>query len=144
MIVIDANVVLAALRSANGASYVLLRKMIAGEIAFAISPAVVLEYEDVLKRPGILGDKPWIKSDELDVILDAVFQKALLVSPYFRFRPFLEDPKDDLYVECVRRRCGNDHHERSALLSSVAAGIRIDSLQCGHIRRGSGGKEMTK
>lgn len=77
MIVIDANVVLAALRSANGASYALLRKMIAGEIAFAISPAVALEYEDVLKRPGILGDKPWIKSDELDVILDAVFQKAL-------------------------------------------------------------------
>ena len=101
MIVIDANVVLAALRSANGTSYVLLRKMIAGEIAFAISPAVALEYEDVLKRPGILGDKPWIKSDELDVILDAVFQKALLVSPYFRFRPFLEDPKDDLYEECA-------------------------------------------
>ena len=101
MIVIDANVVLAALRSANGTSYVLLRKMIAGEIAFAISPAVALEYEDVLKRPGILGDKPWIRPDELDVILDAVFQKALLVSPYFRFRPFLEDPKDELYVECA-------------------------------------------
>jgi putative PIN family toxin of toxin-antitoxin system len=101
MIVVDANVMLAAFRSANGASHVLLRQMVGGNIPFAVSPAVALEYEDLLKRPGILGTNPWVLKDEIDVVLDALFEKALLVSPQFRFRPFLDDPKDDLYIECA-------------------------------------------
>ena len=101
MIVVDANVVLAAMRSGNGASHLLVRKMITGEVPFAISTAVVLEYEDVLKRPGILGPAPWIGLSDIDAILDALVAKATLASPFFRFRPFLGDPKDDLYIECA-------------------------------------------
>lgn len=101
MFVFDANVLLSGLRSANGASNVIVREMIRGNIRFAVSPAVALEYEDVLKRPGILGQKPWISADEIDVVLDAAFKRAKLVSPWFRFRPFLTDPNDDLYVECA-------------------------------------------
>ncbi|HTO30034.1 MAG TPA: putative toxin-antitoxin system toxin component, PIN family [Pararhizobium sp.] len=101
MIVVDANVMLSALRSSNGASHYLLRQMLGGTIAFAISPAVALEYEDVLKRPKILGSDPWISHGEIDIVLDAVFSRANLISPWFRFRPFLDDPKDDLYIECA-------------------------------------------
>lgn len=101
MIVVDANVVLSALRSSRGASHLLLREMLVGEVPFAVSPAVALEYEDVLKRPGILGDSPWLRADEIDTVLDAVFSQAHLVSPWFRFRPFLADPKDDIYIECA-------------------------------------------
>lgn len=60
-----------------------------------------MEYEDVLKRPGMLGRKPWITSAEIDIVLDAAFKGAKLVSPWFRFRPFLDDPNDDIYVECA-------------------------------------------
>jgi putative PIN family toxin of toxin-antitoxin system len=117
MIVVDANVILAAFRSANGASHLLLRQMIGGNIPFAVSPAVALEYEDLLKRPGILGPKPWVLGNEINVVLDALFEKALLVSPQFRFRPFLDDPKDDLYIECAfaagaRTIITNDRHFR--------------------------------
>ncbi|MBU4527873.1 MAG: PIN domain-containing protein [Hoeflea sp.] len=101
MIVVDANVVLSALRSSRGASHQLLRRMLAGGVPFAVSTAVALEYEDVLKRPGILGDQPWIHGGEIDTVLDAVFSQAHLVSPRFRFRPFLADPKDDIYMECA-------------------------------------------
>lgn len=101
VIVIDANVLLSALRSSRGASHLLLREMLVGGIAFAVSPAVALEYEDVLKRDGMLGDHPWIRRDEIDTVLDAVFSRAHLVSPWFRFRPFLADPKDDIYIECA-------------------------------------------
>ncbi|WP_275593277.1 putative toxin-antitoxin system toxin component, PIN family [Rhizobium gallicum] len=99
--VVDANVVLSALRSSRGASHQLLREMLAGDVPFAVSPAVALEYEDVLKRPGVLGDEPWLSEDEIDTVLDAVFSQAHLVSPWFRFRPFLADPKDDIYIECA-------------------------------------------
>jgi putative PIN family toxin of toxin-antitoxin system len=101
MIVVDANVMLSALRSSRGASYRLLREMLGGRVAFAVSPAIALEYEDVLKRPGILGGDPWLAADKIDTILDAVFSRADLVSPWFRFRPFLADPKDDIYIECA-------------------------------------------
>jgi predicted nucleic acid-binding protein len=101
MHVVDANVVLSALRSRNGASHIILREMLVGTVPFAVSPAVALEYEAVLKRPGILGDRAWITRDEIDVILDAILKQATLVSPWFRFRPFLLDPGDDLHVECA-------------------------------------------
>jgi putative PIN family toxin of toxin-antitoxin system len=101
MIVVDANVVLSAFRSSNGASHLLVRKMISGDVPFSVSPAVALEYEDVLKRPGIFGEKAWLSHREIDAVLDAVFSRARLVSPWFRFRPFLNDPEDDLYIECA-------------------------------------------
>ena len=101
MIVVDANVILAAFRSSRGASHQLLRFMLEGVIKFAVSPAVALEYEDVLMRPGLLGQHPWISAEDIDNVLDAVFGCATLTSPWFRFRPFLDDPKDDLYVECA-------------------------------------------
>jgi putative PIN family toxin of toxin-antitoxin system len=101
MHVFDANVMLSGLRSSNGASNVIVREMVKGNIPFALSPAVALEYEDLLKRPGMLGKNPWVTVDEIDVVLDAVFKSAKLVSPWFRFRPFLRDTKDDLYIECA-------------------------------------------
>ena len=101
MIVIDANVILRGFRSRNGASFVILKGMLTGELPFAASPAVVLEYEDVLKRPGILGSNPAISSQEIDQVLDMICDLAVPSLPWFRFRPFLNDPKDDLYVECA-------------------------------------------
>jgi predicted nucleic acid-binding protein len=43
MIVADANILLSALRSRRGASHVVLRGMLIGEVPFAVSPTVVLE-----------------------------------------------------------------------------------------------------
>ncbi len=101
MIIVDANVMVSALRSSKGASHQLVREMLNGGVDFALSPAVALEYEDVLKRPGILGKAPWLSESKIDIVLDAVFSKAELVSPWFHFRPFLADPKDDIYIECA-------------------------------------------
>ena len=75
--------------------------MLSGEIEFAASPAVIFEYEDVLKRPGMLGDNPAVSLQQVDTILDALCAKAILSLPWFSFRPFLNDPKDDLFVECA-------------------------------------------
>jgi len=101
MIVADANVLLSALRSRNGASHVVLKGMLSGEIAFAVSAGVVLEYESVLKRPGVLGPAPWISPDQVDCILDALCARGALTEPWFHFRPFLDDPKDDPYIDCA-------------------------------------------
>ncbi|MDF3607586.1 putative toxin-antitoxin system toxin component, PIN family [Paracoccus sp. DMF-8] len=101
IIVIDTNIIVSGLRSRRGASYLILDSMLSGATRFALSPALVLEYEDVLKRPGILGAPPSISHVQVDVILDALCKMAVEVSPWFRFRPFLNDPKDDHVVECA-------------------------------------------
>ncbi|PYE28784.1 putative nucleic acid-binding protein [Rhizobium sp. PP-WC-2G-219] len=98
MIVADTNVILRGIRSRSSASGFVLRGMLDASIAFALTPAMVLEYEDVLKRPGIV---PGVSSEDLDVILDALCFRARRTTPFFRFRPVLDDPKDDLVIECA-------------------------------------------
>jgi predicted nucleic acid-binding protein len=101
MIVADTNLILRGIRSNVGASGHVLAEMLRGSVAFALSTAVVLEYEDVLNRHGLLGSPPVATPEQIGTILDALCARATLVSPWFRFRPFLDDPKDDLYVECA-------------------------------------------
>lgn len=128
MYVFDTNIILSALRSRNGGSYVILREMLTGTISYAVSSAVILEYEDVVKRPGKLGKHPWVTQDEIDVILDAIVKKAYLVSPWFRFRPFLQDPKDDLYIECAlaagaKTIVTNDRHFNAPVVEAFGLSI---------------------
>src|ERR1700712_5297395 len=95
VIVVDANVIVRGVRSQTGASGSILREMLLGVVPFALSPAVVFEYEDVPKRPGLLGTPPLASMDQVDIILDGLCARAKIVSPWFRYRPFLDDPKDD-------------------------------------------------
>ena len=40
-------------------------------------------------------------TQEIDQIIDAICETAIPALPWFRIRPLLRDPKDDLYVECA-------------------------------------------
>jgi predicted nucleic acid-binding protein len=100
-IVADTNVLISALRAPSGASGFVLKEMLRGHLEFGLSPALLLEYEDVLKRKGVLGDPPRITTDEVDIVLDALARCARPARSYFRFRPVLDDPKDDLLIECA-------------------------------------------
>ena len=65
----------------------------------------------------MLGANPWVAMNEIDQVLDAIRAKAVAALPWFRFRPFLNDPKDDLYIECAlaagtRTIVTNDKHFR--------------------------------
>lgn len=67
-----------------------------GKVEFAISTALVFEYEDVLKRP----DAKLVFSDsEIDEVLDSIISLGVRYSPHFLWRPYLKDPKDDMVLE---------------------------------------------
>lgn len=93
MNVVDANVILGGLRSRNGASHAVLTGMLKGTLPFAVSPAVMVEYEDLLKRRGIFGPEPWLSLSQIDAILDALCDRLTPACPFFRYRPFPSDPK---------------------------------------------------
>jgi len=97
-IVLDTNVIVAALRSQRGASSQLLQSVAQGVFRVAASTALLLEYEDVLGRPGMI---PGYSGQDIADFLDDFCSVASEARIYFRWRPFLPDPKDDLVFECA-------------------------------------------
>jgi putative PIN family toxin of toxin-antitoxin system len=95
-IVIDTNVLIAALRSRRGASYRLLMLLGSERFSIHISVPLTLEYEDVAKR--LLGDIPLAEQD-IDDILDYICAIAERHQLFFLWRPHLRDPEDDMVLE---------------------------------------------
>lgn len=70
--------------------------MRAGDIRIAVSVALVLEYESVILRPGLI---PHFTPEELRKIVDGLCRLADHQQVFFAWRPFLPDPNDDLVLE---------------------------------------------
>jgi putative PIN family toxin of toxin-antitoxin system len=101
-VVLDTNVLVAALRSKRGSPYRLLHRIGGGDWRLNISVALALEYEDVLKRSHVL---PGFSETEVDEFLDYLFSVARLEPTVRRKRPSLRDPDDERILE-VAAQCG--------------------------------------
>jgi len=101
-VVLDTNVLVAGLRSNRGASYAILDKLAAGTWQPNVSVALALEYEDVLKRRGMI---PALSLVQIDQFLRFFFSRSNLPIWVERLRPTLHDPDDDRILE-VAVHCG--------------------------------------
>lgn len=97
-IVIDTNVLVAALKSRNGASFRLLMALTTGVYSPCLSIPLFVEYEAVLKRSGLL---PHLSAGDIDAVLDYFLSRASIHEVFFLWRPFLKDPKEDLVLEAA-------------------------------------------
>jgi putative PIN family toxin of toxin-antitoxin system len=95
-LVLDTNVVVAALWSSRGASHQLLRRLGTGAFEHVVSVALVLEYEDVLTRPG---SGVTLSPTDIEAVLDYLCASGRQQPIHFLWRPALPDPKDDLVLE---------------------------------------------
>lgn len=101
MYVLDTNILVAALWSRSGASFQLVKRAVSGELPVAVSVAMALEYEDVLKRDA-MAEASWASVGELDAVLDALLARAHRIMPIrTRLRPLLPDPADEMVLECA-------------------------------------------
>ena len=110
-IVLDTNVLVAALRSKRGASYELVRSIGQADWRLNISVALALEYEDVLKRKDMVRG---MTEAEIGDFLDFVFRASNLVPFVLRRRPSLRDADDERILE-VAVQCNAmiiTHNER--------------------------------
>lgn len=102
-IVIDTNVLIAALRSRRGASYRLLMLLGSDKFAVHISVPLVLECEAAAKR--LLDHIPLTEQD-VDGILDYLCAVGEHQELFYLWRPYLKDPQDDMILElAVAARC---------------------------------------
>ena len=92
-VVLDTNVLVAAMRSRRGASYRLLALVGSGRFEVSVSVGLVLEYEDALTRMAL------VDRDDRDDVLDYVCAVANKPKVYYLWRPMLRDPNDDLVLE---------------------------------------------
>jgi putative PIN family toxin of toxin-antitoxin system len=97
-LVIDTNILVSALKSRNGASFRLLMALQANAFNPCLSVPLFVEYESVLKRPGLL---PHMEEHDIDAILDYLLSRASIHEVFFLWRPFLKDPKVDLVLEAA-------------------------------------------
>ena len=95
-VVIDTNVLVAALRSVRGASHRLLLLVGDSRWRMNLSVPLVFEYEQVAKRLCVQGE---LTIERIDRILEFLCANANLRPIFLLWRPLLPDPKDDLILE---------------------------------------------
>ena len=102
-IVLDTNVIIAALRSKKGASSKLLSLVGTEKFEIHDSVALILEYKDVIQRQRTeLG----LSQDDVSDFIDAICSMAHHHKIYFLWRPTLSDVGDELVLElAVTARC---------------------------------------
>jgi putative PIN family toxin of toxin-antitoxin system len=98
--VLDTNVVVAALRSPRGASAALIRQVRAEKVQILMSVPLALEYEAICKRAEhILA--AGISAQDANVFVTALVAMAEPVSLFYLWRPQLRDPDDEMVLEAA-------------------------------------------
>ena len=99
-VVLDTDVVVAALRSPTGASAEILRLAVQGHLRMVVSLALMLEYEAVATRPEqllVIG----ATAAEVRAALDDIAALADEALGHFRWRPQLRDADDELVLDAA-------------------------------------------
>ena len=98
--ILDTDVIIAAIRSRTGASAEIVRRVLRGDLQIEASVAVVLEYEAVATRQEHLDAGGLTAAEALQVI-DALAAQARPVEIHFRWRPQLRDADDEMVFEAA-------------------------------------------
>lgn len=72
-IILDTNILVAAFRSKRGAANLLLDKLNDSRWQVNVSTSLLLEYEEILKRPEM---KNFVSETDVDVFLDGLYSLA--------------------------------------------------------------------
>ena len=99
-IVIDTNILVAATRNRHGPSFALMQIIRLRQVKICCSPALFLEYEDVLKRASQLAASGLLASD-IDAILNELAGIIEPVTSHYQWRPQLRDPADEMVLEAA-------------------------------------------
>ena len=99
-IVLDTNVLVAAFRSRRGAANLLLDKLEDSRWQVNVSTPLLLEYEDVLKRPEM---KDFVSETDVDIFLDGLCSIAENHEIFYLWRLLAKDPNDAFILELAVR-----------------------------------------
>jgi len=99
-LVMDTDVVVAAMRSPAGASATILRAVRRDKATLLFSVPLALEYEAVCHRAEHRVAAALLER-QVDIFVDAVIAMAQPVETHFLWRPQLRDPNDEMVLEAA-------------------------------------------
>jgi len=99
-VVLDTSVLVSGFRSRYGASQRLLRLVVERRLVLLATPALFLEYEDVLKRPE-QREVSGLSVAQVDLALAAISVAVEPVEIRFSWRPQLADADDEMVLEAA-------------------------------------------
>ena len=99
-VVLDTNVVVAALRSPSGASAALLENALDRRFTLLLSVPLVFEYEATCSDPA-QRIASGLAESEVSAIISALCAVAEPVESRFLWRPQLRDPADEMVLEAA-------------------------------------------
>ena len=95
-IIIDTSVLVAALRSRNGAAYAVLKNIGRDRFDIHLSPKLVTEYRAVLSR---FANEPWFVPGDVEAVIDDFCRLGYLHDIFYLWRPALADAGDEHILE---------------------------------------------
>ena len=97
-VIFDTNVIVSAALHEESLPALLLSLGLEGKVRFFVSPALLNEYETVLKRPRFkLGHQ------ETADLIEKIKQKAVMVTPTRELEILKEDETDNRILECAAK-----------------------------------------
>ena len=98
-VILDTNVLVAALRSDMGASYAIVSQLPSERFQMALTVPLYLQYQDVLTRPEHMTGAS--TPDDIRNFLRYLCSIAHRQRVFFLWRPWLKDPQDDMVLEAA-------------------------------------------
>lgn len=98
VIVVDTNVLLAALLRGGGCARAVLRACLQGHYQAVVGAALMAEYEDVMSRRALFTASS-LNESERSELLDAFVCSARWVEVFYAWRPNLPDEADNHLIE---------------------------------------------
>lgn len=98
-VVVDTNVLVAALRSNLGASFAFVSQLPSSKFQTVVTVPLYTEYQDVLTRPENMTGAS--SREAILGFLRYFAQISHRQEVFFLWRPWLKDPKDDMVLEAA-------------------------------------------
>jgi len=99
-LVLDTNVLVAAMRSRSGASSRLLQAGLIGKVSLLASVPLFIEYEALMTRPEHLAAAK-VSSERIGLVLDDLARLIVPVPRDLQWRPQLNDAGDEMALEAA-------------------------------------------
>lgn len=97
-IVLDTNVLVAALLRGGGSARAVLRACLNEHYQPVLGPALLAEYEDVLGRAELFAGSA-LSATERDEVFDGLLNRCRWVEVFYAWRPNLPDEADNHLIE---------------------------------------------
>jgi putative PIN family toxin of toxin-antitoxin system len=97
-IVFDTNVIVSAALYQTSLPALLLSLALEHKLRIFVSPALLNEYGEVLKRPRFK-----LTQEEITELMDKINEKAVIIMPTQKLAVFKEDESDNRILECATK-----------------------------------------